>query len=278
MNVKEAKKKGIEELKKANIEEPIIKIRMILSFVLNKTKEFIMAHEEYNLNEEEEKEFFDGIEKLRNNIPIEYITHNKEFMKLNFYVNEDVLIPREDTEILVEEIIDEYKNKDVKILDLCTGSGCIGISLKKYMANANVSASDISGNALKVAKLNAKNNNVEINFILSDMFKNIKEKDFDIIVSNPPYIKTEVIKTLNKDVQNEPSLALDGGEDGLFFYKKIIKEAYGFLKNYGMIFLEIGYDQKQDLINIVKEDKRYKLVKVKTDLENNDRVVMIRKG
>lgn len=278
MNVKEAKKKGIEELKKANIEEPIIKIRMILSFVLNKTKEFIMAHEEYNLNEEEEKEFFDGIEKLRNNIPIEYITHNKEFMKLNFYVNEDVLIPREDTEILVEEIIDEYKNKDVKILDLCTGSGCIGISLKKYMANANVSASDISGNALKVAKLNAKNNNVEINFILSDMFKNIKEKDFDIIVSNPPYIKTEVIKTLNKDVQNEPSLALDGGEDGLFFYKKIIKEAYGFLKNYGMIFLEIGYDQKQDLINIVKEDKRYKLVKVKTDLENNDRVVIIRKG
>ncbi len=278
MNVKEAKKKGIEELKKANIEEPIIKIRMILSFVLNKTKEFIMAHEEYNLNEEEEKEFFDGIEKLRNNIPIEYITHNKEFMKLNFYVNEDVLIPREDTEILVEEIIDEYKNKDVKILDLCTGSGCIGISLKKYMANANVSASDISGNALKVAKLNAKNNNVEINFILSDMFKNIKEKDFDIIVSNPPYIKTEVIKTLNKDVQNEPSLALDGGEDGLFFYKKIIKEAYGFLKNYGMIFLEIGYDQKQNLINIVKEDKRYKLVKVKTDLENNDRVVIIRKG
>ena len=278
MNIKEAKKIGIEKLKRANIEEPIIKTRMILSFVLNKTKEFIMSHEEYNLNEEEEKEFFDCIEKLKNNIPIEYIIHNKEFMKLDFYVNEDVLIPREDTEILVEEIINRYKNKDVKILDLCTGSGCIAISLKKHMANSNVFASDISSNALKVAKLNAKNNNAGINFVLSDVFKNIKEREFDIIVSNPPYIKTEVIKTLNKDVQKEPSLALDGGEDGLYFYRKIIKEAYGFLKKCGMIFLEIGYDQKQDLINIVNEDKRYNLVEVKTDLGNNDRVVIIRKG
>lgn len=277
MNIKEVIKIGIERLKKAKIEEPIIKTRMILSFVLNKTKEFIMAHEEYNLTEKEQEDVFNNINKLENNIPIEYIIHNKEFMMLNFYVDENVLIPREDTEILVEEIIKRYKNRNVKILDLCTGSGCIAITLKKYIQNAKVFASDISEAALKIASSNAKKNNVEIEFILSDVFNNIKENDFDIIVSNPPYIKTETIKNLSEEVKKEPNIALDGGEDGLYFYKKIIKESYGFLKSCGMIFLEIGYDQKQDLIKLIEEDSRYNLIEVKKDLGNNDRVVIIRK-
>lgn len=278
MTINEIMKKGIAELKENNIDEPTLKLRMLLSSILDKPKEFIMAHGEYILDEAQEKECIEKIERLKNNIPIQYITKNQEFMKLNFFVNENVLIPRSDTEILVEEIINTYKDKKVKILDLCTGSGCIAISLKKYMPRAEVYASDISKKALGVAKINAKNNNTEVKFILSDVFNDIIDKDFDIIVSNPPYIKTQIIDTLTKDVQKEPKIALDGGSDGLFFYKKIIKEAYEYLTHDGMVFLEIGYDQKQELLDIIKEDKRYQFVESKKDLGNNDRIIVIRKG
>lgn len=237
-----------------------------------------MAHSEDKLNEDNEKKILEGIEQLRNYVPIQYITNNQEFMKLNFLVNQNVLIPRSDTEILVEEIINTYKNSKVKILDMCTGSGCIAISLKKYMQNSEVYGIDISKEALEVARLNAKNNNVDVKFKCSDMFTNIKNRDFDVIVSNPPYIKKKVIDTLNKEVKKEPVIALDGGEDGLYFYKKIIKEAFNFLKDNGMIFLEIGYDQKDELIRLITEDGRYELVKIKKDLEDNDRIVVVRKG
>ena len=278
MTINELIKKEINELKINNVEEPILKLRMILAKVLNKSKEFVMAHGENILSEKQEKEILEDIEELKKNVPIQYIIKNQEFMKLNFYVDENVLIPRSDTEVIVEEIINTYKNKKAKILDLCTGSGCIAVSLKKYIPSAEVYASDISVEALNVAKLNAKDNGTEIKFIESDMFKNIKEKDFDIIVSNPPYIKSQVIEELSKEVQKEPIIALDGGDDGLYFYKKIVKEGYQFLNNNGMIFLEIGFDQKEDLLKIINEDRRYELVETKKDLANNDRLVVIRKG
>ncbi len=278
MTINEIIKKGIYELKKDEIEEPALKIRMLISSILNKPKEFVMAHGEYILNEEDEKEILKKIEELKNYIPIQYVIKNQEFMKLNFYVNENVLIPRSDTEILVEEIINTFRDRKVKILDLCTGSGCIAVSLKKYMPNAKVYGSDISKEALEIAKINAKNNNTEVKFISSDIFNNINDKDFDIIVSNPPYIKTQVINTLEKEVQKEPILALDGGNDGLFFYKKIIKEAYEYLSKDGMLFLEIGYDQKQELLDIIKDDNRYQFIESKKDLGNNDRIIVIRKG
>ena len=198
-------------------------------------------------------------------------------MKLNFFVNQNVLIPRSDTEILVEEVINTYKNEHVKILDMCTGSGCIAISLKKYMQNSEVYGIDISKEALKVAQINAKNNNVDVKFKCSDMFADIQNKDFDVIVSNPPYIKTQVINTLDKEVKNEPIIALDGGEDGLYFYKKIINEAFNFLADNGMLFLEIGFDQKEELEKLIKADKRYELVKTKKDLGDNDRIVVVKK-
>lgn len=277
MTINEIVKNGIIKLKEKNIEEPLLKIRLLVASVLNKPKEYVMAHSKDELDEIHEKKILDGIEQLRNYIPIQYITNNQEFMKLNFFVNQNVLIPRSDTEILVEEVINTYKNEHVKILDMCTGSGCIAISLKKYMQNSEVYGIDISKEALKVAQINAKNNNVDVKFKCSDMFADIQNKDFDVIVSNPPYIKTQVINTLDKEVKNEPVIALDGGGDGLYFYKKIINEAFNFLVDNGMIFLEIGFDQKEELEKLIKADKRYELVKTKKDLGDNDRIVVVKK-
>lgn len=277
MKINELMKVGTDILKEKEIEEPILKMRLLISSVLNKDKEYIITHGEEEIDSLRVEEIYNKIKKLEEHIPIQYITNKQEFMKLKFFVNENVLIPRSDTEILVEEIIENYKNKEVKILDLCTGSGCIAISLKKYIENSKIYAVDISKEALKVAKQNAINNGVDIKFIESDIFKNINEEKFDIIVSNPPYIKTEVINKLDKEVKKEPFIALDGGKDGLYFYKKIIEEGYKFLNENGKIFFEIGYDQKDEIINIIKNDTRYEVVKTKKDLGNNDRVIVIGK-
>lgn len=274
MKIKEIQKIANDELK--NIKEANLKIRILFSKVLNIPKEFLLAHSEDEISDFQKEQILEGIKKLNNNIPIQYIVNEQEFMGLKFFVNENVLIPQPDTEILVEEIINNYKERKIKILDLCTGSGCIAISLKKYLPQAEIFASDISEKALNIAQNNAKQNNTEINFIKSDLFQNLQDK-FDIIVSNPPYIKTDIIKTLDEEVQNEPIIALDGGNDGLDFYEKILKEAYNYLKDEGKLYLEIGYDQKEDLINLYKNDKRYKNIECIKDLANNDRVIIIEK-
>ncbi len=202
-------------------------------------------------------------------------------MKMNFFVNEDVLIPRPDTEILVEEVIEITKRLTrPKILDLCTGSGAIAISIAKYAENAVLFASDISKNAIEVAKKNAKANNVEdkIEFIESNLFEKIPQTKFDIIVTNPPYIKRSEISKLDIDVQNEPNTALDGGIDGLDFYRKIANKAYDYLKYNGYLCMEIGYDQKEFVLDILNYENRYSNTYSKKDLYGNDRIIVTRVG
>lgn len=210
-------------------EEPLRFSKMLLKHLLNVNDSYLIINSDEELDLEVKNKFFEDIELLKQGTPLQYITKTQEFMKLYFYVDSNVLIPQPDTEILVEEVLDVLNQEKSKksILDLCTGSGAIGVSIAKYADNVSVTMSDISKNALEIAKKNAINNEVidKCNFVLSDMFENIEEK-FDIIVSNPPYIKTEVIKALDKEVQNEPIIALDGGKDGLEFYRTIAENAY----------------------------------------------------
>ena len=277
MNIKENINYAIKILKENKIEEPILISKILLSYYLNVSKEYLIIHQEDKVEEKVEEEYKNAINKIIKGIPIQYIIRKQEFMKLNFLVNEYVLIPRADTEILVEEVIEYSKNinnKNIKILDLCTGSGAIGISIAKYISNSFVTVSDISKDAIEVAKINAKNNNVNdrIKFINSNLFEKIEEK-FDIIVSNPPYIETDNISKLDIKVQNEPIIALDGGIDGLDFYKKIAMQAYKYLNKNGYLFLEIGYNQRKSVTDILKNTERYNNIQCIKDLSGNDRVI-----
>ena len=276
MNLKEILKYGKEELIKNNIEDASIIAKELAEHIFKITRAQMIANNDMEFSKDQTDNYINSIKKISTGIPIQYITNNQEFMNLNFYVDENVLIPQPDTETLVEEVINEYKEKKCEILDLCTGSGAIAISLAKYINESNIVASDISMKALQIAKLNAEKNLVrkKIEFIESDMFNKIYKDDFDIIVSNPPYIKTKVIEELDKQVKNEPYIALDGGADGLKFYKIIIENAYKYIKNEGEVFLEIGYDQKNELINLFKENNHYENIYSKKDLGGNDRIIV----
>ena len=277
MTIRETIRKGMIILKNNNITEPNIKARLVMQYVLNKPRQYLLVYDTENLMLRQEVNYFKAIKKICEGIPVQHITNRQEFMKLVFYVDENVLIPRPDTEILVEEVIKIAKKINAKkILDLCTGSGAIAVSLAKYIEKSIITATDISPKALNVAKLNAKNNEVEdrITFIESDLFKNLKKEKYDMIVSNPPYIKREILKKLNKDVQKEPKLALDGGYDGLDFYRKIINEADEYLKFKGYLCLEIGYDQKEDVENLLKEQEKYIHIYCKKHLCDKHRVVI----
>lgn len=274
MNLREVLKQGIEKLKENNIEDSSLKAKMLLSEILEMKKEYLIVHEEEILDEPDINTFFEKIDRLVNNEPIQYILNRQDFMGLNLYVDSNVLIPQPDTEILVEEVIGLANEKEnLKILDMCTGSGAIAISLAKYINNSNVYATDISDSALEIAKDNSLKNITDVTVIQSDIFENVEEKEFDFIVSNPPYIETEVIKTLSKEVQNEPHIALDGGEDGLYFYRKITKEAIDFLKQDGYLAFEIGYNQREAVENLLRENG-YKNIYSKKDLGGNDRIVI----
>ena len=277
MTISQTMKKGRIDLKTNGISEPNLKARLIMQYVLKKPREYIMVYDNQKLTLRQEVDYFKAIKKLIRGIPIQHITHQQEFMKMNFYVNENVLIPRPDTEVLVEEVINIAKRINAKkILDMCTGSGAIAISLAKYIKNSEITAVDISSKALDVAKINAKNNEVsnQIKFIESDLFKQMPKEKYDIIVSNPPYIKREIIKKLDNEVQKEPKLALDGGHDGLDFYRKIIYYSEDYLKFNGYLCLEIGYDQKDDVIDIIEREEKYKNTYCKKDICDNDRVIV----
>lgn len=279
MNIEEILKKEINNLKQNNIENSTLKVKILLANILNVKKEYLLIHSEEEVKQEDKIKYENNINELIKGKPLQYITNKQEFMGLNFYVDENVLIPQPDTEILVEKAIEiaETTQKN-KILDMCTGSGCIAISLAKNINNAQIIAADISNNALNVANKNAINNNVEnkIKFINSDMFNNIEEK-FDIIVSNPPYIETEIINKLDIEVQNEPHLALDGGVDGLKFYKTIANNAFKYLNENGYLLLEIGYNQQKSVMQLLQDTGKYKNIETIKDLGGNYRVVIARK-
>ena len=276
MNIKQALEEAKNILKSNNFEDSNIIAKELLSYVLKKDKVYLTINSDTALTDTEYAEFTKYIEQIIDGKPLQYITQKQEFMGIDFFVNEDVLIPQPDTEILVETVLDickRYGKQSLRILDLCTGSGAIAISLSKIL-NTQVFASDVSTKALKVAEKNNVMNNTKVEFIESNLFEQINGKKFDIIVSNPPYIKNEEIKSLSKQVQNEPYIALAGGEDGLDFYRKIIDEAYKYINKNGYLCLEIGYDQKEDLIKLIKQNENYEYENCIKDLSNNDRCII----
>lgn len=283
MNINELLIYGRKYLLDDNITEMPLKVRLLAEHILNLNKYDLVINHTQEVTNDQFQNFKIGLEKIKNNTPIQYIINNQEFMKLNFYVDENVLIPQPDTEILVEEVIKHCSknetNHTLKILDLCTGSGAIAISLAKYINNCEITATDISNKAIQIAKLNAEKNLVhhKIKFIESDMFENINTNDFNIIVSNPPYIEKHVISSLSEEVQKEPHIALDGGIDGLKFYKIIIDNSYNYLNANGKLFLEIGYNQKDSVFDLIKKSGQYEKYNCIKDLSNNDRVIFCEK-
>lgn len=218
------------------------------------------------------------LDEYKNGKPLNKIFNEQNFFGFDFFVNENVLAPRQDTEILVENAINLIKssNKVVNVLDLCTGSGCIGITVKKLCDNANVLLSDISIDALNVAKINAQNLNVNVSFCHSDLFFNIPKQKFDFILSNPPYIKNGDINSLDLEVLlYDPHIALFGGDDGLTFYDKILQNANEFLTDDGIILFEIGYDICIQVINLAKK-YGFSSKSIK-DYSGFDRVLLLKK-
>ena len=222
--------------------------------------------------------FFDFIKIRATRKPLQYITRHQEFMGLDFDVNESVLIPRQDTEVLVEkalEIINRLDLVQVEVLDMCTGSGCIAVSIAKLAPKAKLTAVDISGKVLELAKKNAAKHVAKCDFIQSNLFNNIEGK-YDVIISNPPYIRTDVINKLMEEVKGfEPITALDGGNSGLEFYRTITQESVNFLNKDGFLLYEIGYDQAKDVVGILNE-YNYSEIEVFKDLAGLDRVVKAR--
>lgn len=287
MKIKEVIELGKQVLIRNNIDDASLVARELLAHVLGQNKQYLVIHSDDELEEEYRSKFVDCINQIVSGKPLQYITNKQEFMGLNFFVDENVLIPQPDTEVLVEETIKKCisvaelgtEQSPIKILDLCTGSGAIAISLNYVLAqkniNAEIMASDISTKALDIAKKNNESNNTSVKFAESNLFENIQKNDFDIIVSNPPYIKRKIIETLPCQVQAEPHIALDGGEDGLDFYKKIIDQACKYIKN-GYVLLEIGYDQKDEVEGLFRANGRYSEIETVKDLSNNDRCVIAR--
>lgn len=225
-----------------------------------------------NFTEDEITKIMQIVELRLKHIPLDHILGKSNFMGRNFKVNEHVLIPRLDTEVLVETVISRINTCGSKsVLDIGTGSGIIAETIA-LETDAKVTAVDISQDALNIAKENAKNLNADVTFLKSDLFENLADQKFDLIVSNPPYIETDVIKTLQEEVKDyEPHIALDGGTDGLDFYKKIINEASKHLTKKGYIFFEIGYNQANAVSELLKSN--FDDIKVLKDYEENDRVV-----
>lgn len=278
MTIREILLKYSKELEEIS-STPRLDVEILLQKALGDVDRlYIHLNLEKVLSEEEDNLFLKLINERLNNRPIAYIVGNREFMGLDFYVQEGVLIPRPDTEILVEEVIEIGKNKgEIEILDIGTGSGAITVSLAKYLDNANLTSVDISDIALEVGKKNAISNDVDnkIEFIKSNLFTEIdKDKKFDVIVSNPPYIRKKDVENLESQVKDfEPYTALEGGEDGLDFYRKITEQAKLYLKENGVLAYEVGHDQSEDVSKLM-EINGYTNIYTKKDLQGIDRVVI----
>lgn len=277
MTYRECYEKGCHILNEAGIEESTLDARLLLEAVCGTDRNDLLVHGEQPVEPETEEKYFGWIGKRAGRIPLQQLTGEQDFMGLTFSVNEHVLIPRQDTEILVEEVLKELHDR-MRILDMCTGSGCILLSLLHYSNDCEGLGVDLSAEALEVAgqnvlKVLTPEKAEHAHFLQSDLFEKVEGK-FEIIVSNPPYIASAEVEKLMPEVRDhEPRMALDGTEDGLHFYRRIIKEAGKHLVNSGMLFFEIGYDQGQAVSELMRAGG-YREVQVVQDYAGLDRVVL----
>ncbi|MBR1893204.1 MAG: peptide chain release factor N(5)-glutamine methyltransferase [Lachnospiraceae bacterium] len=266
-------KKRLEE---AGIADAESDTRLLMMYITGKDRGFIFAHGEDEMGEDDVAAFEAAIEQRLSHIPVQHITHVADFMGLEFKTSEGVLIPRIDTEFLVEEAM-RFIPDGARVLDMCTGSGCILLSIMKYKNDIEGTAVDISDAALELTKANADKLGLSPTIIKSNLFENIEGK-FDYIISNPPYIRKSDIPGLMEEVrEHDPHLALDGGDDGLDFYRILAKESKDYLISEGMILVEIGYDQGSD-VKAIFEAEGYIDVTVLSDYAGNERVVRCSKN
>lgn len=277
MTYRECYEQGCRTLQAAGIEEAALDARLLLEAVCGTDRNDLLVHGEQPVAPEAEEKYFGWIGKRAGRIPLQQLTGEQDFMGLTFNVNEHVLIPRQDTEILVEEVLKELHD-GMRILDMCTGSGCILLSLLHYSNDCEGLGVDLSAEALKVAgrnvlKVLTPEKAEHAHFLQSDLFEKVEGK-FEIIVSNPPYIASAEVEKLMPEVRDhEPRMALDGTEDGLYFYRCIIEEAGKHLVSSGMLFFEIGYDQGQAVSELMRTEG-YCEVQVVQDYAGLDRVVL----
>ena len=267
---------GVERLAAAGIEEAKLDARLLLEELCGTDRNDLLVHGDRPVTEQQENSYVNYIELRSRHIPLQHITGYQEFMGLRFKVTPDVLIPRQDTETLVEEVLKNLHD-GMRILDLCTGSGCILLSLLRYSNDCVGIGADLSKKALKVAEENAGSLGLTAEFVQGDLFEPVTGK-FEIIVSNPPYIPSNVIPTLMEEVrEHDPLMALDGKEDGLYFYREITGKASEYLYPGGMLLLEIGCEQAGAVTELMK-NAGYRDVTVCKDLAGLDRVVSGRYG
>ncbi len=287
--VKEILQIGERRLAGSHCPSPRVDAELLFCHMLSLDKTQLFLRQPTTIDQDTCEEYFKLIDARSTGIPTQYIMGYQEFMGLNFIVNEKVLIPRPETELLVNHILEEIKEKRTKnllrstynVLDMCTGSGAIGISLSKLTSEVKVTAVDISEGALEVAEQNCKKHHVKnkVKLLQSDLFTSLKKgmlgEKYHIIVSNPPYIKRDHIPILQREVkEHEPLIALDGGDDGLDFYRRIITEAPDFLKKNGVLYLEIGYDQALDILALLAKVDKFDKVEVLKDFAGLDRIVI----
>lgn len=279
MNYSELIYEGTAALEHAGITEAALDARLLLEYLCDTDRNTLYAHPDLEVSQVNEERYRALIDRRAKHVPLQHLTGEQEFMGLKFKVTRDVLVPRQDTEFLVEEVL-RYAQDGMNILDICTGSGCILLSIMNYKNNINGVGTDISQEALEIAKINSRELGHDAIFLQGNLFEALNQCNdvsipdkFDIIVSNPPYIRRDVIPTLSPEVRDyDPRLALDGGVDGLDFYRQIIEEAKAHLTNYGRVFFEIGYDQAEDVSELLIQ-AGYREVQALTDYAGNPRVV-----
>ena len=270
---KDALEYGKQRLLECEIEDANLDAWLLLEYVSGISRSWYFIHENEEISEDDIEEYQILIEQRGKHIPLQQLTKEAYFYGMKFFVNENVLIPRQDTEVLVEQVLSLSKGKEnLKLWDMCTGSSCILLALLANLKQASGTGVDLSEKALEVAQRNSKELGIEVSWVQSDLFDKVSGS-YDIIVSNPPYIETSVIEGLMDEVKlYEPRMALDGTEDGLFFYREITMQAGKYLKNNGILAFEIGYNQGKAVSEFMKENG-YEEVQVLQDLAGLDRVV-----
>lgn len=270
-------KLATEKLKAAGIDNARLDAEVLLAYVLNSRRLALYVHVAKVLTDEQITRYHNLIKRRLERIPVAYLTGHKEFMGLNFAVTPDVLIPRPDTEVLAQGVIENLYSfkRAIKIADLGTGSGAICVSILKFVENVTAEAVDISKKALEIAQFNAQKFNVEdrINFHVGNLFEPLEGQIFEVIVSNPPYVSAEDFKNIQPEIKNEPKIAFDGGIDGLNFYRKIIKDAPKFLAEDGFLAMELGLNHAEPVRNLLEENGNFSYIQIWKDLAGIERVI-----